>query len=164
MKSQIREVPRSFNTHKACLHTSCIPSSTEPKELLVWEGSGLQSEEQSGDFGCSRRDQNGSQKAWLEVAECEIRNHVGIRGSPGGARGKEPTCQCRSKTQVPSLGQEDPLKEVMATHSSVLSWRIQWMDEQEFIGSHRVEHDQRNLAHMHTYEIEAVATLVSPRY
>ncbi|XDB61999.1 hypothetical protein ABFV05_015615 [Capra hircus] len=47
---------------------------------------GPQSEEQSGDFGCSRRDQNGSQKAWLEVAECEIRNRGGIRGSPGGAR------------------------------------------------------------------------------
>ena len=26
--------------------------------------------------------------------------------------------------QVPSLGQEDPLKEKMATHSSILAWRI----------------------------------------
>ena len=30
------------------------------------------------------------------------------------------------ETQVPSLGQEDPLEEEMATHSSVLTWRTQW--------------------------------------
>ena len=29
------------------------------------------------------------------------------------------------KTQVQSLGQEDPLEEYMATHSSILAWRIQ---------------------------------------
>ena len=29
------------------------------------------------------------------------------------------------ETQVPSLGQEDPLEEEMATHSSVLTWRTQ---------------------------------------
>ena len=28
------------------------------------------------------------------------------------------------ETQVPSLGQEDPLEEGMATHSSILAWRI----------------------------------------
>ena len=28
------------------------------------------------------------------------------------------------ETQVQSLGQEDPLEEVMATHSSILAWRI----------------------------------------
>ena len=40
----------------------------------------------------------------------------------GGASGKEPACQCsRFKT---SLGGEDPLEEGMATHSSILAWRI----------------------------------------
>ena len=29
-------------------------------------------------------------------------------------------------THVPSLGQEDPLEEDMATHSSVLAWKIPW--------------------------------------
>ena len=33
------------------------------------------------------------------------------------------------ETQVPSLGQEDPLEEGMATHSSVLAWRITWTEE-----------------------------------
>ena len=32
-------------------------------------------------------------------------------------------------TQVPSLGQEDPLEEDMATHSSVLAWKIPWTGE-----------------------------------
>ena len=31
--------------------------------------------------------------------------------------------------QVQSLGQEDALEEGMATHSSVLSWRIPWTEE-----------------------------------
>ena len=32
------------------------------------------------------------------------------------------------KTQVQSLGQEDPLEEGMATHSSILAWRIPWTE------------------------------------
>ena len=31
--------------------------------------------------------------------------------------------------QIQSLGGEDPLEEEMATHSSVLAWRIQWTEE-----------------------------------
>ena len=31
--------------------------------------------------------------------------------------------------QVPSLGGEDPLEEGMATHSSILAWRIPWTEE-----------------------------------
>ena len=33
------------------------------------------------------------------------------------------------ETQVRSLGQEDPLEEDMATHSSILAWRIPWTGE-----------------------------------
>ena len=32
-------------------------------------------------------------------------------------------------TQVPSLGQEDPLQKEMAAHSSILAWRIPWTEE-----------------------------------
>ena len=39
------------------------------------------------------------------------------------------------ETWAQSLGQEDPLEEGMATHSSILAWRIPG------IGSHRVRHD-----------------------
>ena len=45
---------------------------------------------------------------------------------PGGASDKEPACQCRRhrRQRVRFLGGEDPLKESMATHSSILAWRI----------------------------------------
>ena len=46
--------------------------------------------------------------------------------------------------QVGSLGQEDPLEEVMATYSSILTWRIPWTEEPgrlQSIGSQRVGHD-----------------------
>ena len=46
--------------------------------------------------------------------------------------------------QVRSLGQEDPLEEEMATHSSILAWRIPWREESgglQSIGSHTVRHD-----------------------
>ena len=33
------------------------------------------------------------------------------------------------KTRVPSLGQEDPLEEGMATHSSILAWEFPWAEE-----------------------------------
>ena len=47
-------------------------------------------------------------------------------GFPGGISSKEPSCQCRQMQEmwVRSLGWEDPLKEGMATHSSILAWRI----------------------------------------
>ena len=32
-------------------------------------------------------------------------------------------------TWVPSLGREDPLEKEMATHSSILAWRIPWTEE-----------------------------------
>ena len=33
------------------------------------------------------------------------------------------------ETQVRSLGQEDPLEKGMATHSSILAWRIPWIED-----------------------------------
>ena len=48
------------------------------------------------------------------------------------------------ETWVRFLGQEDPLEKEMATHSSILSWRIPWMEEPgglQSTGSQRVRHD-----------------------
>ena len=36
------------------------------------------------------------------------------------------------------LGQEDPLEEGMATHSSNLAWRIPWTEESGWVTVHRV--------------------------
>ena len=48
------------------------------------------------------------------------------------------------EAQVQSLGGEDPLEKEMATHSSILAWKIPWMEEPgvlQFMGSQRVGHD-----------------------
>ena len=48
------------------------------------------------------------------------------------------------ETQVRSPGQEDPLGKDMATHSSILAWRIPWIEEPgslQSLGSYRVGHD-----------------------
>ena len=47
-------------------------------------------------------------------------------------------------TWVQSLGWEDSLEKEMATHSSILAWRIPWMEEPgglQSTGSQRVGHD-----------------------
>ena len=47
------------------------------------------------------------------------------------------------ETQVQSLGWEDPLEKEMATNSSILAWKIPWMEEfgrLQSIGSQRVGH------------------------
>ena len=57
------------------------------------------------------------------------------------------------KTQVQSLGWQDTLEKGMATHSSILAWRIPWTEEfgeLQSIGSQRVGHDWSNLARTHS--------------
>ena len=52
-----------------------------------------------------------------------------------------PTMQ---ETWVQSLGQEDPLEKGMATHPSILAWRIPWTEEPgglQSMGLQRVGHD-----------------------
>ena len=52
-----------------------------------------------------------------------------------------PTMQ---ETWVQSLGWEDLLEKEMATHSSILAWKILWMEEprrQQSMGLQRVGHD-----------------------
>ena len=48
-------------------------------------------------------------------------------GFPGGSGGKESACN--GETQVWSLCQEDRLEKEMATHSSILVWRIIWTEQ-----------------------------------
>ena len=46
--------------------------------------------------------------------------------------------------QIRSLDREDPLEKVMATHSSILAWRISWLEEPgglQSVGLKRVGHD-----------------------
>ena len=74
------------------------------------------------------------------------------RGFPGGASGKEHACQCRRCKRhgfYPKVGNIHPLVEGMATHSSILAWRIPWIEEPgglRSMGLQRVRHDWNNLA------------------
>ena len=48
------------------------------------------------------------------------------------------------ESRVRTLGQEDPLEKGMATHSSILAWRIPWTEEPselQLMGWQRVGHD-----------------------
>ena len=70
------------------------------------------------------------------------------------------------ETWVQSLGQEDPLEKGMATHSSILSWRIPWTEEPgklQSMGSQRVGHDwaTNTHTHTHTHKVQEQAKLIN---
>ena len=73
-----------------------------------------------------------------------------VYSSAGGTSGNESTCN--EETQVQSLGQEDPLGEGMATHSSILIRRNPWTEEPgrlQFMRLQRVGHDWSDWVCMH---------------
>ena len=56
------------------------------------------------------------------------------------------------ETRVRSLGQEDPVEKKMATHSSILAWRIPWTEEPgglQSTGSQRVGHAEATEQQQH---------------
>ena len=62
------------------------------------------------------------------------------------------------ETQVQSLGGEDPLEKEMATHSSILAWKISWTEEPgelQSLGSPRVGNDLVTKQQMHKISQEA---------
>ena len=64
-----------------------------------------------------------------------------------------PAMQEIQETKVWSLGREDPLEEGMATHSSILAWRLPWTegpDRLSYIWSQRVGHGWSDRARTHT--------------
>ena len=86
----------------------------------------------SGSLGAQNRQGEGGHLAWSEVT----------RGFPGGSVVKNPPAV--QETWVPTLGQEETLEKGMATHSSILPWRMPWTEEPgglQSTGSRRVGHD-----------------------
>ena len=65
-------------------------------------------------------------------------------GFPGGLDGKK-NLPAVWETQIPSLGWEDPLEKGMATHSSILAWRIPWTEEPWGATDHEVAKSQTQL-------------------
>ena len=65
-------------------------------------------------------------------------------GFSDGSDGKEFACNVGDPSLIPGSGRSDPLEKGMATHSSILSWRIPWTEEPsglQLMGSQRVGHD-----------------------
>ena len=65
-------------------------------------------------------------------------------GFPGGAEDKAFACNAGDLGLIPRSGREDPLEKEMATHSSILAWRIPWLEELgglQSTGSQRVGHN-----------------------
>ena len=68
-----------------------------------------------------------------------------IMGFPGGsAMTNPPAVKEMQEIQFPSLGWEAPLEKEIASHSSILTWRIPWTEEPgrlQSMGLQRVGHD-----------------------
>ena len=81
---------------------------------------------------------------------------------PGGSDGEESAGSAGEPIQ--SLGWEDPLEKEMATHSSILAWRIPWTEElggPPSMGSHRIGHDwatNTNKEYINSTEVSPLLT------
>ena len=67
-------------------------------------------------------------------------------GFPCSSVSKESACSAGDQGWITGL--EDPLEKEMATHSSILAWKISWTEEPgglQSIGSQRVGHNWRSL-------------------
>ena len=77
---------------------------------------------------------------------------------------KLPAMKEPQETQcVWSLGQDDPLEEGMAAHSSILAWRIPWTEEPgrfQSMGFQRVRHNWSDLVWMHAYFLKALNKVI----
>ena len=85
---------------------------------------------------------------WVSLDNCHLIRRGKIRGWGflSGASGKEPTCQCRRQKRhrlEPWIG-KIPWRREWQPHSSILAWRIPWIEETgglQSTGLQRVRHD-----------------------
>ena len=60
---------------------------------------------------------------------------LGFPGTSYGKKKKKKNLPAMQETEVWSLGWEDPQEKGMATHSSILAWRIPWTEEPDGVQS-----------------------------
>ena len=86
-------------------------------------------------------------QAGIQIARGNINNlryTDDTGGFSGGSDCKESACNLGDPSLIPGSGRSDPLEKGMATHFSILSWRIPWTEEPgrlQSMRSERVEHD-----------------------
>ena len=84
---------------------------------------------------------------------CAYEGSKGVQRAPLGAQTVE-NLPAMQETQVQSLGREDPLEKGIATHSSILAWRVPWTEEPgglQSMGLQRVGHDWMTHTDTHTH-------------
>ena len=69
---------------------------------------------------------------------------VGHWSFPDGSDGEESACNAGDQGSIP--GREDLLEEDMATHSSILAWRIPWAEEPGGLQSTGLQRNQTQLS------------------
>ena len=77
--------------------------------------------------------------------------------SLGGSEVKASACNVGDLGLIP--GWEDPLEKAMATHSSILAWRIPWLEEPGVLqstGSQRVRHDRATSLHFYFAKVQKI--------
>ena len=87
---------------------------------------------------------HGAAKSWTQLSDFTFTFHFHSTKWASLVAQMVKNLPAMQETQVLSLGQEDPLEKEMATHSSVLAWRIPGMGKPGGLlsmGSHRVGHD-----------------------
>ena len=92
-------------------------------------------------MGEQRRQGTPSQAPWLFLLWQILLSHTSLFSHLAQMVKRLPTMQ---ETRVQSLSQEDPLEKEMAPHSSILAWKIPWMEEPgrlQSMGLQRVGHD-----------------------
>ena len=99
---------------------------------------------QSFSFPFKKRAEQGGAGVGWGVPNCEL---------PGGSR----NLSAMQETRVQSLGRKDPLEKGMATHSSILAWRIPWTEEPDGLrstGLKRVGFGRTELLSLSTIMVE----------
>ena len=80
----------------------------------------------------------------VSIVSPSICHEVMGLNSPGGSDGKKSACI--AGTQVQCLGWEDSLEKGMATHASILAWRIPWTEEPSGPRGHKESDTTERLA------------------
>ena len=118
-----------------------MAQKTQAAEASNGHGGGLSQQEPTGAEGNTTQPTCSGQFRWERC--------LSVGFPHGSAVENLPAVQERQETRVRSLGREDPLKEGMETHSSILAWRIPWTEKPgglQSIGSQRVGHNLGDLA------------------
>ena len=92
-----------------------------------------------------------------EIIDSNIYNPKVLTGFSGGASGKEPACQWRRHKRCGF----DPLEEVMATHSSLLAWRIPMDRAAWWATVHRVEKSRTGQVTEHACRVLALPVTIN---